>query len=331
MRYYFRDNRPSPVARFFLSGAVLLALISAIGGFYYSKGLPFATNPFAGFHDDVKGSGTDEEDLEPIFIPIRKKFPPDPFPGGEKKTSGKTAPAEPSTASAVTRSQTAVPAKSEPVAPPVSVHAEQGRVSAVEPAKNHVAGKTDDSGVQNKPVELATTNASEENPSNSTPVEIPSGIASMSGDKVQQTEARSLASVRQASSPSRPEPAKVKQIVKSEPVKPADSVKPGKVARPVKAVKSVKPVKKTRSKPAKSPTKSSNKRKVAVIRPKPANSTPRTKVPAEVAVQASSADSKSVSRSEQPKYRNLDTVVEISDSGETVAGKRWKDISSASD
>jgi len=328
MRYYFRDNRPSPMTRLLLSGVVLVALVSAIGGVYYSKGAPFAGNPFAGFGDDAKDSAADEENLQPIFIPIRKKFPPDPFPGGGKASTEKATPPGASAAvKADTDEQKALRPGSKPAASSASARLEQTANSASQPAKDTVGGKTDGPAAQNNTAGLASRGDSNGIPAGGARFDMPSGVASGSHDGTRQIRARSLASVKQESLSPAPQPSRLEKTIPSEPAKPAVLAKPVSKTGP----KAAKAASLARPKPVKQPAKSSSKREVAVIRPKPARSAIRRKAPVELAVQAGSADNETVSRSAQPKYKNLDTVVEISDSGDTVAGKRWKDVSNASE
>ena len=325
MRYYFRDNRPGPMARLFLGGAALLALMSAIGGLYYSEGLSFAVNPLAGAFDAAKDGARDRgENLEPIFIPIRKKFPPDPFAASGEQAGAKASATNSSPAEVPTRKIRTIQAAPEPVAPPVSVGVEQNAVSSAQPSSS-VAEKADQSAAQAKAAEQANSSDSRLNLAPDSVLDLPSTVAATPAKKSRQTAARPLASVKRESQSPGSEPVQPKKIGRTTPSQPV----PPRAG--VKQVKSAKPSKIAKTRPQKPRTRHAGKREVAIIKSKPGSSVSRTAAPAEVAVRASSVNSQPVSRPLSPKYKKLDTVVEISDSGDTVAGKRWKDVSSTSD
>jgi len=256
MRYYFRDNQSAPWRRLLFGGGILAVVAFIVGGFDFSRGLPISANPFAAQDGPSKKSG-DDENLERIFIPVRKKFPPDPFPVDLE--DGQDTPVAESV-----KQQTG----SSDVRPGEAV------VSSVAEGKKSAPAASSDRNDAGAVPEFAS---------------VPEGAM------------RDAASVKSAP------PATAKSVPGSSGVATRKAVRAGV--------------------PAKAPDRRSGPAGVALTKPSRLAPVAKPEKKRKHADRSSPvgtggrpvADAK-------PKYRKLETVVEISDSGETVDGTRWKDV-----
>lgn len=293
MRYYFHDNQSSPYTRYIISGVTLAALISIIGGINYSRGLPFSTNPFFGSTDNDATSESNDEAVERIFIPIRKEFPPDPFSGAVKTNDGSA---------------------HERAVPDVTVK----RSDSIQP----VVAKPPTAGLTGKQSSTIRTEQTETIDSEVRPELKTEKIKSAETLKQEKVEAA------KAISEFTDVPEDIVESINEKPVlplaAPVAASKPGAVT----AAKNKNPVSNA-VKPALN--HSVQVQSMPVTRSKPVQQVVIPRRSPETYIKLAPRPEKMVKQSEPTRYRQLETVVEISDSGETVTGKRWKDVSNFSD
>ncbi len=315
MRYYFRDNQPNPYTRLMISGIVLVALAFVLGGYNYSRGLPFSSNPFSTDAGNIIDTKSEQDDVERIFIPIRKTYPPDPFPGGMK---GESAPSTQQSVSGhgVSRPQSV---RKIPTTPAVSSGSPASSVSKAAPETRTSARR------KTPPVSLKSVAARVDH-------------ASPRENKVaeQKAEDKSKAASEQAKAISEfagvPEETVRKAGIKPATVTPKVSKARSKPSTPVATQPSL-------EQRVKAGRKKAHVNDVAVIKSKPVS---RVVLPVQDrghagkrGVSADTAKTKAAKPKrnplvvKQPRYRKLETTVEISDSGETVNGTRWKDVSNS--